>query len=50
LEDNIEINALKGNRVKMWPGLSCSRWGPVEGPFEHGNEPFSSIKGEEFID
>jgi hypothetical protein len=29
---------------------SGSRWGPVAGPCEHGNEPLGSIKRGEFVE
>jgi hypothetical protein len=30
--------------------LSDSRWGPMEGPFEHGTEPVGRIKYSEIIE
>jgi hypothetical protein len=35
---------------RMWIGFSGSEQGLMAGSCEHGNEPFGSVKGREFLD
>jgi hypothetical protein len=48
--DNIRVEHLKKQDVRIWTGFNWLKMGIVVGSREHGNEPSSATKGGEFFD